>query len=176
VISRRSFFLKAAFATAAVLNFRAGRVFASPLPERSLNLYNIHTGESLDIAYFSDGRYDPAAIEKINYLLRCHYTNEVKPMDLGVLDLLSGIRDVLGRNKQLRIISGYRSPQYNNYLRGLGRHVAKESLHLKGLAIDFAVDGIGTSRVAGIAKSFISGGVGRYPEFVHVDVGRVRYW
>jgi len=26
------------------------------------------------------------------------------------------------------------------------------------------------------ARAFAAGGVGKYPEFVHIDVGRVRYW
>jgi uncharacterized protein YcbK (DUF882 family) len=175
VISRRSF-LKAAVAASVILPFRPMKAFAAQKAERSLNLYNTHTGENLDISYYSAGRYDYEAIGQINYLLRCHFTNEVKAMDLRVLDLLSDIKDLIGKDKQLRIISGYRSPQYNEHLFNIGRGVVRDSLHLRGLAIDFAVEGFGTNRIAGVAKSFAAGGVGKYSEFVHIDVGRVRYW
>jgi uncharacterized protein YcbK (DUF882 family) len=175
VFSRRKF-LKFAAVAAAVYPFKVKKAFASQKTERSLNLYNVHTRESLDTRYFASGEYDYKALDKINYLLRCHYTNKVKAIDVGVLDLLCDIRETLAANKQLKIISGYRSPEYNEYLAGLGRHVAGNSLHLQGLAIDFAIDGIGTSKVSSIARSFASGGVGSYPEFVHIDVGRIRYW
>ncbi len=175
MISRRRF-LKTALAASAVLPFRAGTARASQKTERTLNLYNVHTDESLDICYFNDGRYDYEALERINYLLRCHYSNEVKAIAPGVLDLLTDIKDIVAGDRPLKIISGYRSPAYNEHLRELGRHVARNSYHLRGLAIDFAVDGIGTKKIAGIAKSFDSGGVGTYPDFVHIDVGPLRYW
>jgi uncharacterized protein YcbK (DUF882 family) len=175
LISRRRF-LKTALAASAVLPFGAAGAFAAQKTERSLNLYNIHTDESLDICYYSAGRYDYEALERINYFLRCHYTNKVKTIAVGVLDLLDDIGKVIAKGKQLRIISGYRSPEYNEYLREMGRHVAANSYHMRGLAIDFAVEGIGTKRIAGVAKSFDSGGVGWYPDFVHIDVGPVRYW
>jgi len=175
MISRRKF-LRFAAITAAVYPLGAGKVFAFQNTERSLNLYNIHTGESLNTTYLVSSRYDYEAIEKINRLLRCHYTNEVKAIDVRVLDLLSDIKDRIAPDKQLNIISGYRSPEYNEYLTSLGRHVARNSMHLRGLAVDFAIDGIGTHAIGTVARSFASGGVGSYPEFVHIDVGRVRYW
>ncbi|MDA8434246.1 MAG: DUF882 domain-containing protein [Nitrospiraceae bacterium] len=175
MISRRRF-LKTVLAASAVFQFGTAGAFAAPNPDRTLNLYNIHTEESLDICYYSAGRYDYEALDRINYLLRCHYTNKVKTIAVGVLDLLSEISSRIAPGERLRIISGYRSPEYNEYLRDMGRHVASHSYHMRGLAIDFAVDGIGTKKIAGVAKSFDSGGVGLYPEFVHIDVGPVRYW
>ena len=175
MISRRHF-LKYVAAASVAFSLKTNTVFASRNTERSLNIYNIHTGERLETVYFSSGVYDYEALEKINYMLRCHYTNEVKAIDPGVLDLLSDIKDKVGKNRQLNIISGYRSPEYNSYLINSGRRVAKDSLHLRGLAIDFSIDGISNNTLSGIAKSFGSGGVGQYPDFVHIDVGRVRYW
>jgi uncharacterized protein YcbK (DUF882 family) len=173
MITRRDF-IKACVAATALFPFR--NVFASMGGDRALDMYNIHTGEKLNIRYCSSGDYDRNALEKINYFLRCHYTNEVKEIDVGVLDLLCDIRDSIGSKEDLQIISGYRSPAYNQYLVSLGRHVSRNSLHMQGLAIDFAVDGVGNERLARIAKSFRAGGVGTYADFVHVDVGRVRYW
>jgi len=175
VISRRQF-LGTLITAAAAFSAGSNTIFASAAGDKSLDIYNIHTGESLKTVYCSGGLYDYEALEKINYVLRCHYTNEVKAIDTGVLDLLSSIKDKVGSNRQLNIISGYRSPDYNSFLINSGRGAAKDSLHLKGLAIDFSIDGISNNTLSGIAKSFIAGGVGKYPEFVHIDIGRVRYW
>jgi len=173
MISRR-FFLKA-LVTAAVYYPLKG-VCAYQAPERKLNMYNIHTGERLSTVYSSSGGYDPNAIDQINYFLRCHYTNEVVPIDTKVIDLLCDVKDTFGVNKEITIISGYRSSLYNKLLRSLGRNVSKKSMHLKGCAIDFTIEGIDNVKLARIAKSFKAGGVGRYPEFVHIDVGKIRYW
>jgi len=173
MITRRNF-LQAMAAAAVFYPLRS--VIASDTAERRLNLYNIHTDESLDITYFSEGRYDFEALGRINHLLRCHYNNQVKPMDIRVLDLLCDVKNRLGTDKEIQIISGYRSPEYNDYLRSMGRNVAKNSFHMKGIAIDFSIKGFNVSALSSAAKSSLSGGVGQYPEFVHIDTGPVRYW
>jgi uncharacterized protein YcbK (DUF882 family) len=197
MISRRNF-LRALVAGTAFYPFR--NAFASisnppsPLPdgrqagpfrkagkggftgERILKMYNIHTGESLNIKYYSSGNYDLKALDEINYFLRCHYTNEVKDIDISVLDLLCDIKDLVDKEKEIKIISGYRSLAYNEFLISQGRNVSKNTLHLQGLAIDFSIEGVSNKGLSRIAKSFSAGGVGKYPEFVHIDVGRVRYW
>jgi uncharacterized protein YcbK (DUF882 family) len=173
MITRRNF-LKA-LVVASVL-YPYGKVLAANTVEKSLNLYNIHTDESLDITYYSAGRYDFEALGKINHLLRCHYNNEVKPIDIGVLDLLNDVKTRVGADKEIQIISGYRSPEYNDYLRSIGRNVAKNSYHLRGVAIDFSIQGFSMSALSHVAKSFLAGGVGQYADFVHIDTGPVRYW
>jgi uncharacterized protein YcbK (DUF882 family) len=47
-----------------------------------------------------------------------------------------------------------------------------------GKAIDVRVPGVDLVRVRDTARRLRIGGVGYYPasDFVHVDVGRVRYW
>jgi uncharacterized protein YcbK (DUF882 family) len=200
MISRRKF-LRALIAGTAFYPFKNAFAFISnplsPLPdgrqagpfsppqaegrggfagERILKMYNIHTGESLNIKYYSSGIYDRDAIDNINYFLRCHYTNEVKAMDIGVLDLLCNIKDIAGKDREVQIISGYRSLAYNEFLIRQGRNVSRNTLHLQGLAIDFSIEGVSNKGLSRIAKSFSAGGVGKYPEFVHIDVGRVRYW
>jgi uncharacterized protein YcbK (DUF882 family) len=173
MISRRNL-LKAAFTITAFYPFK--KAFAFSKEEKFLNLYNIHTGEKFNEKYYGSGIYDNNAINKINYLLRCHYTNEIVPVDIKLLDLLCDIKDIFGKNKEVHIISGYRSQAYNEYLRSLGRKVAKDSLHIYGLAIDFSIPGVNNTELSNIAKSFSAGGVGKYPEFVHIDLGRIRYW
>ncbi len=180
MISRRSL-LKALLAAAA---FRPGRAALAArenpaVPEAEdgfLSLYNIHTGETLSTTYRAGGRYDPKALDAINWLLRCHYANEARPVDVGVLDLLCRIKDRYGERTQIHVISGYRSRAYNELLRKKGHRVAGGSYHLRGLAVDFTLPGVGNDDLFGAARSLEAGGVGRYPDFVHFDVGPVRSW
>jgi uncharacterized protein YcbK (DUF882 family) len=183
MISRRRFLEGAiAFACSYQLNRIWGRecVLASAglesTPEKILRLRNIHTGERLHTRYCINGNYNQNEISRIHYLLRCHYANTVKPINIKVIDLLCDLKDCFACGEEISIISGYRSPEYNEHLRRLGRHVAAGSLHLDGLAIDLAIPGIRTGQVAKAAMQFQAGGVGLYPEFVHIDVGRVRHW
>ena len=59
-----------------------------------------------------------------------------------------------------------------------GRGVAEHSLHLQGKAIDIRVPKRRLKAVREAAVKLEQGGVGYYPRsnFVHLDVGRVRYW
>lgn len=173
MISRRDFILGA---IGFITLFPFKNALSSIKSERVLKIYNIHTEETLDIKYFSDNVYDKEALSKINYLLRCHYTNEVKDIDIRLINLLCDIKDIFGEKKQINIISGYRSYEYNNYLRKKSNGVSKNSYHLKGLAIDFVIEGVDNSRISEAAKSFYAGGVGKYSQFVHIDLGPVRYW
>ena len=50
--------------------------------ERSLDFYNVHTGESLTTVYWIKGTYVPTALRDINYVLWDHHSDQVKPIDL----------------------------------------------------------------------------------------------
>lgn len=151
-------------------------LFAAAKPVRMLNVYNIHTGERLHLKYSKKGLVRHDDIKKLNYFMRCHYTDEIKPIPPKLINLLCGIKDRLSPGREIHIISGYRSPEYNEYLRLSGHQVAKESMHLYGLALDFAIPGVRTKKISRVAKRFAAGGVGHYSDFVHIDLGRVRYW
>lgn len=145
-----------------------------PKTERFFKLYNWN--ESLDIKFWENGEYDAEALDEINRFMRCPLTGEVKEMDIRVLDLLADIKDVIGTDKKVRVVSAYRSPEYNALLRRKSRRVSRGSLHMDGLAVDFTIDGVGSRDLAKIAKAFSGGGVGRYRKFIHIDSGPVRYW
>jgi uncharacterized protein YcbK (DUF882 family) len=77
------------------------------------------------------------------------------------------------------VISGFRSASSNELLRAQGSGgVARNSLHLKGMAIDVRLLGCGCERLSEIGLKLACGGVGYYPksDFVHLDTGRVRSW
>ena len=147
----------------------------------ALHLHHLHTGESLDVVYKIGNSYVPGAIDKLNYFLRDHRTNDVSHYDPKEFDLLHSVMAKLGKpNGVIDIVCGYRSPWSNEFLRSQGpvTGVAKNSQHMQAKAIDIKVPGVTTSRLRDVALSLHGGGVGYYPvsQFVHVDVGPVRQW
>tara|TARA_Y100000004_G_scaffold186043_2_gene237023 strand:- start:2096 stop:2494 length:399 start_codon:yes stop_codon:yes gene_type:complete len=89
---------------------------------------------------------------------------------------LQKIREEIGI--PIRIMSGYRSPEYNKRVGG-----ATRSQHVLAKAADLQVSGMSTTELANTIKQLIkdgvidSGGVGLYETFVHYDVrGRNARW
>jgi len=105
-------------------------------------------------------------------------------------DMLDAIRDAWGG--PLTVVSGYRSPAYNEQLRARSSGVAEHSQHPQGRAADIApvpATKESVSRLAAIVDGMIAtgkldgvGGFGRYPMWIHVDVrtkvpdGHVARW
>jgi uncharacterized protein YcbK (DUF882 family) len=145
---------------------------------RSLSLYNIHTGESLQTVYWADGDYIPGALQAIDVIMRDHRTGDVLAMDPGVLDLIHALKQKLQARGPLHIISGYRSPKTNARLNRCSSGVAKNSFHMYGKAVDIRLPGCRLCRLRDVATALGIGGVGYYPKsrFVHVDIGPVRSW
>ena len=179
-LSRRHF-LKAGVLTGAAsltpLSAWAG-MLRDPAPQRALVIYNAHTDEQLKAVYCENGEYIPEAITAISRILRDHRSNEVYPMNPLLLDLLHGITSRIEARQPLHVISGYRSPRTNAQLAAHSRGVAKHSLHMQGMAVDIRMPGHSLAQLRKVAVALQGGGVGYYPasDFVHVDVGRVRYW
>jgi uncharacterized protein YcbK (DUF882 family) len=147
-------------------------------PERSLAFYNTHTGEQLKTVYWAQGQYISDSLGAIDHILRDHRTNEVLNIDTQLLDLLFALRSELDTSQPFHIICGYRSPQTNAFLHAHSSGVAENSLHLVGKAIDIRTPSRSLTALRKAAVTLKGGGVGYYPksDFVHVDVGRVRYW
>lgn len=149
------------------------------LPEGKLSLYNVNLGERLTVVYRNCfGEYCQEALQALNNLFRCHYNHEMTNMDVRIIEYLNRLDQSLGGGNEIRIISGYRSPAYNEKLRSRSNGVAKASLHMKGKAIDLAIPGFGLNQIRQAALSLSAGGVGYYPQagFVHIDSGRFRSW
>ena len=155
-----------------------GSLAEMSLPERSLAFYNTHTGEHLKTVYWIQGNYLEDSLGEINHILRDPVNNEIKNIDTGLLDLLFALRNELETQQPFHVISGYRSPETNAFLRAHSTGVAEHSLHLVGKAIDIRTPGRDLRILHKTAVALKGGGVGYYPksDFVHVDVGRVRYW
>ena len=147
--------------------------------EHRLRLYHTHTQERIDIVYRKGDTYLPDAIARLDWFLRDHRTEQVHPYDPRVFDLLDDLTVALGRpGTEIDVICGYRSPWSNAYLRQHSSGVAEHSLHMQAMAIDIRMPGVSLSELRNAALMLHRGGVGYYPrsQFVHVDVGRPRWW
>lgn len=179
-ISRRDFLAAGLVATAACL-FPYRALAAAPnvlSAEKELSFYNTHTEESLEAVYWRQGAYLPQAVVDINHIMRDYRTGEVKEIDPDLLDLLFALRKELQSTRPFHIISGYRSAETNSRLRAMSNGVASKSLHIDGKAIDIRMPGYELRNLKRAAIALRRGGVGYYPssDFVHVDVGKMRYW
>jgi uncharacterized protein YcbK (DUF882 family) len=147
-------------------------------PPRALSIYNLHTDEKLSVVYWEKGSYLPDALAQIDYIMRDYRANEIKPIKRGLLDLLVRINSAIDTRAPFNLISGYRTPQTNAMLQARSDGVARHSLHIDAMAADIAVPGRDLPTLHRAAVALGGGGVGYYPrsDFVHVDVGRIRYW
>ncbi|MGB8326231.1 MAG: DUF882 domain-containing protein [Steroidobacteraceae bacterium] len=146
--------------------------------ERWLELLNVHTGESLAVAYRTARGLVADAVSRLEHLLRDYRVNEQHPMDARLYEQLADLALAAGREPRFEVISGYRSPRTNARLAEEGRGVAPHSLHLEGRAIDVRLKGLSCADLRDLALAARRGGVGYYArsDFVHVDTGRVRTW
>lgn len=146
--------------------------------ERTLTLLNLHTNESLETCYWTNGQYQPQSLSDINYLLRDHRAGETHSMDPALLDLLHVLHAKCQSNEPFHVISGYRSPKTNAKLRKNSAGVAKKSMHMQGKAIDIRLPDIELTRLRSAALELKAGGVGYYAKsnFLHIDIGRPRIW
>jgi uncharacterized protein YcbK (DUF882 family) len=143
-----------------------------------ISLLDVHTGERISVVYRDDkGRYSDSALEAIDYTLRCHGSGKEIPISLKLIELVDHVQDHFGSD-MVKVVSGHRSRAYNKRLRRRLRRVARESLHIHGMAMDIKLPGIQKRQLGNFAKALRSGGVGVYRSstYVHLDVGPVRHW
>ena len=178
-MNKRRSFLKTSVVLASALSVPAlARAAVAAPGERTLRLYNTHTGESIKSVFWAEGQFVPDALIDINKLLRDHRSNTIATMDPKLLMLLDQVSARFGGTEVLHIISGYRSPETNAKLAEASGGVAKHSMHLEGKAIDIRMPGRDLAQVHKAALGLRAGGVGYYPssQFVHMDTGRLRNW
>lgn len=145
---------------------------------RQLSFHNLHTGESLTTVYWEGGRYLAEGLAEIDFVLRDFRTGDVYTIDPKLLDLIHRLRLALDDNEPVAIISGYRSPATNAMLAARSSGVAKNSYHVKGMAIDLRLPKRRLEDLRAAALTLVGGGVGYYPnsDFVHIDTGPLRTW
>jgi len=133
------------------------------------------TGETGSFYYRNkDGSYNEDEVKRIRHIMRCSLDDSEIKVPLKLLELLDAIQDRFGKNKEIVLLSGYRTKPLNDITPG----AAKKSLHILGWAADIRIDGVSSRRIRDFARKLKIGGVGYYPRYgyVHVDIGRARYW
>ncbi|MBN9583192.1 MAG: DUF882 domain-containing protein [Afipia sp.] len=147
---------------------------------RTLSFHHTHSGEDLTVTFKRSGRYDEAALKKLNHFLRDWRSQDQTTMDRRLFDIVWEVyRDVDGK-QPIQIISAYRSPATNSMLRRRSSGVARHSQHMQGHAMDFFIPGVPLEQIRFAGLRLQRGGVGFYPTsgspFVHLDVGGIRHW
>jgi uncharacterized protein YcbK (DUF882 family) len=147
---------------------------------RSLTFHHLHTGENITITYKRDGRYDEAALKKLDWFMRDWRKEQTTSMDPHLFDLLWEVYREVGATAPIDVVCGYRSPTTNAMLRQRSSGVAEFSQHTLGHAMDFYIPGVPLEKLREIGLRLQRGGVGFYPTsgspFVHMDTGTIRHW
>jgi uncharacterized protein YcbK (DUF882 family) len=147
---------------------------------RSITMHHLHTGEDITITYKRNGRYDEAALERLNWFLRDWRRGKQTRMDPHLIDLVWEVQREADSKESIQVVCGYRAPQTNAMLRRRSGGVARFSQHMLGHALDFYIPGVPLEHLREIGLRLQRGGVGFYPTsgspFVHMDTGGVRMW
>ena len=155
----------------------AASAWAAPPPrffvagDGQLALVNTHTGARVAARYRrADGSYDAGTVERIRRV----FGGEAS---LRLIEVLSHLQRLAG-GRPLTLVSGYRSPEYNEQLREQGAKAAAGSLHTEGLAADVAFPRPLLRGLWRKVRALDCCGAGYYARqgFLHVDVGQPRFW
>jgi uncharacterized protein YcbK (DUF882 family) len=111
--------------------------------------------------------------------LACHDGTPVPDMCLAnaraICERAEVLRAAIG--SPLIVVSGYRTPAYNKRIGGAAR-----SQHMTASALDLVSRVVPAAELRLLYLKLIGegqvpdGGVGEYPNFVHIDIGKARRW
>jgi len=135
-------------------------------------------GDRAKVVYrLPDGTYDDAALARVERVFRSKGDGKQGAIDLRLVELLAWLQGQTGVT-QLSLISGYRSPAYNERLRRNGVQAASASLHTQGMAADVAFPRKGLKPLWLQVRELECCGAGYYASngFLHVDTGQPRFW
>jgi uncharacterized protein YcbK (DUF882 family)/outer membrane biosynthesis protein TonB len=147
---------------------------------RTLSFHHVHTDEDITVTFKRNGRYDDAALKKLDWFMRDWRREESTPMDPHLFDLLWEAYREVGGDEPIQVICGFRSSETNSMLRARSTGVAQFSQHINGQAMDFYIPGVSLETIRVVGLRLQRGGVGFYPSsgspFVHMDTGTIRHW
>lgn len=140
-----------------------------------IQLTNAKTNKSARIRYrLPDGSYPQEAHRQIDRLFGVPAASD-DSIALRLISLLDYVEDRF--HQPIQIISGYRSPEYNEGLRKQGRLAAKTSLHTEGMATDILIPKVRAAKAFKIIRDLQCCGIGFYHgNSLHLDTGPVRFW
>jgi uncharacterized protein YcbK (DUF882 family) len=141
-----------------------------PCLKAPVALYRVRTDETQSVSLCRcNGEANPAGVAALTALSSSPRETAPFNLDDRLAQLLQKVADRFP-GKRLELISGYRPPKQSQ---------KTESLHNKGRAIDFRVEGVSNAKLVGLAKTFDKVGVGYYPNsvFIHLDARQSNgYW
>ncbi|MGQ0568190.1 MAG: YcbK family protein [Armatimonadota bacterium] len=142
----------------------------------TVHLVNRNTGAGSPVIYRTPGgEYPESAQRRINQIFGVP-PNASEGIAIRLTALLDYLQDQL-KGGMIKIVSGYRSPIYNEGLRKKGRLAARTSMHLEGMAADIEMEGVDGKRLWEYVRGLDCCGVGYYhAKGIHVDVGPSRFW
>jgi uncharacterized protein YcbK (DUF882 family) len=147
---------------------------------RTISFHHLHTDEDITITYKRNGRYDEAALKKLDWFMRDWRREESVHMDPHLFDLLWETNREVGGTQAIQVVCGFRSPATNAMLRARSTGVAQFSQHTQGHAMDFYIPDVPLEKIRVVGLRLQRGGVGFYPTsgspFVHLDTGTIRHW
>jgi uncharacterized protein YcbK (DUF882 family) len=145
---------------------------------RALTLMRPQSKERLSVIYKRNGQLDKRAFMAVCRLMRDTKADKAAIIDVRLLDILDSIRVALNQvgvnNPVFTVHSAFRTWQTNREAGG-----ALQSYHMKGMAIDFHVDGIPTDVLFTWMKEVkFHGGIGMgfyggKPTWMHLDSRKV---
>jgi uncharacterized protein YcbK (DUF882 family) len=125
----------------------------------------------------ADGSHDADALKKPRHVFASRGGGGEIDIPLRLVEVLSHVQQ-MSKRRELVLVSGYRSPTYNQDLKSKGRKVAGGSMHTEGLAADLAFPRDVLHDLWLEVRKLDCCGAGYYAKegFLHVDVGRPRFW
>ncbi|CAN5908271.1 hypothetical protein BH11MYX2_BH11MYX2_31050 [soil metagenome] len=131
-------------------------------PTGNIWLYAENLNEEVRVnIYKPDGSYNEGSFAKLDEIMRCRQTGEVRAIRADLYEQLSRISDHFGGDKRIELVSGFRFAERSS------------SRHFHASAMDIRVPGISIREAYSFAETLDAGnmGIGIYPtsNFIHVD-------
>ena len=99
---------------------------------RTITMHHLHTNEDITITFKRNGRYDDAALKKLDWFMRDWRKEKSTRMDPHLFDLLWEAYREVGATQPIDVVCVYRSPETNSMLRRRSNGVAQFSQHING--------------------------------------------
>ncbi len=125
----------------------------------------------------ADGSLNDSALGQVDTVFGLSTKDPGEHISLRLLFMLDYFSDLAAPGKVIHLHSGFRNPEYNSKLKKSGLTVAKTSLHIDGMALDFSLEGVKGRDLWELIRQKNCCGVGHYGgEIIHLDAGRPRFW
>lgn len=153
-----------------------GRFFL--MGDGEIKIKNLHSGQEASARLLNpDGSLNEEGFTRIDEVFQYPTREKGEHISPRLMFMLDYFSDRAAPGKTIKMLSGYRSPDYNTGLRNAGGNVAPTSLHMDGMALDFSMDGVAGKELWQLIKSKDCCGVGHYGGAgIHLDAGRPRFW